>query len=156
MHGPKNGQNRNRSGTMKLTGGVLQCLCWSANKSHFQDLTSTVSLRSGGLLSENWNSQHCHCWPENLPASSTPKQRCTLMCHFVSQDLSKQIWNLKKWMVKNQILVHLLLKIAFFFSFQVYQKSRDRQKGGIQLPNFVVFMFPLGVLFFVSLKFPNR
>lgn len=41
----------------------LHFLCWlSANKSHFQaDLTSTVSLRSGGLLREKWNSQHCHC-----------------------------------------------------------------------------------------------
>ena len=95
----------------------------SANKSHFQDLTSTVSLRSGGLLSENWNSQHCHCCQRICQLHPPKQQQCTLMCPLRFATFIKTNLESEKMNGQNQILVHLLLKIAFFFSFQVYQKK---------------------------------
>lgn len=78
----------------------------SANKSHFQDLTSTVSLRSGELLSENWNSQHCHCCQlhdqricQLHPHRNSSVPSCVTLFRNIYQ---KQFWNLKKWMVKTK------------------------------------------------------
>lgn len=142
------------------------CADLQINKSHFQDLTSTVSLRSGGLLSEKLKftalSLLPASWPENLPASSTPKQQCTLMCHFVSQDLSKQIWNLKKWIVKTKFWFISFWGLLFSSASRFIKKLEIDKKVVSSCPTLWFSCFqtfaqtePIGVVFFVSLKFDN-
>ena len=109
----------------------------SANKSHFQDLTSTVSLRSGGLLSENWNSQHCHCCQRicqlhpHRNSSSVPS--CVTSFRNIYQN-KFGIWK-NEWSKPN--FGSSPFEDCFFLQLPGLSK-----KGGIQLPNFVVFMFP--------------